>query len=267
MKRLIIILSSAIIAVSVFSACGKSETDSSVTSSSSASQSTSEENEKNEAVIYIGSGTDYKESLFLVDGEITPEFLIEKIAETTGWNLDLADDVTTGKDGMTVCFAKTSSIFTGPPEEQNEDYFVYDKEQLCQEIFDSVKHTLQYNFVDPELGDPEELNVYFCTENNEPITIDEMGITIPADEPYNGLTTEEVNNATEQETKTAQCEFEGLGDSHSAEVILNGEVEVFQFYDETVAKKLSAMTLGDNFTCEYVVDEATLTKTITKIID
>lgn len=267
MKRLIIILSSAIIAVSVFSACGKSDENISSSSSSVSSQTSSDETEKNEAVIYIGSGTEYKESLILTDEEITPELLIEKISELTGWNLDLADDVTTGKGGMTVCFAKTSSIFTGPPEEQNEDYFVYDKEQLCQEILDSVKHTLQYNFVDPELGNPEELDVYFCTENNEPITVDDIGITIPADEPYNGLGETENNETEVQDTKTATCEFEGLGDSHSVEVILNGEVEVFQFYDETVAKKLSAMTPGDNFKCEYVIDEATSTKTLTKIID
>lgn len=267
MKRLIIVLSSAIIAVSVLSACGKSDENVSSSTSAVSSQTTSEETEKNEAVIYIGSGTEYKESLVLTDEEITPEMLIEKMSEITGWNLDLADDVTTGKGGMTVCFAKTSSIFTGPPEEQNEDYFVYDKEQLCQEIFDSVKHTLQYNFVDPELGEPEELDVYFCTENGEPITIDDLSVTIPADEPYNGLVSEENNETVIQDTKTAQCEFEGLGDGHSVEVILNGEVEVFQFYDEAVAKKLSAMSPGDSFSCEYIIDEATSTKTLTKIIE
>ncbi len=264
MKKLIIILSSAIIAVSVFSACGKSGENVS-SSSPVSSQTSSDETEKNEAVIYIGSGTDYKESLVLTDEEITPELLIGKISEFTGWNLDLADDVTTGKGGMTVCFAKTSSIFTGPPEEQNEDYFVYDKRQLCQEIFDSVKHTLQYNFVDPKLGNPEELNVYFCTENNEPITIDDIGITIPLDEPYNGLEDGEGGGTSEQDIKTAQCKFEGLGDSHSVEVILNGEVEVFQFYDEAVAEKLSSMTPGDMFSCEYTIDENTSTKTLTKI--
>ena len=45
------------------------------------------------------------------------------------------------------------------------------------------------------------------------------------------------------------------------------EVEVFQFYDETVAKKLSAMSPGDSFSCEYIIDEATSTKTLTKITE
>ena len=267
MKRLIIVLSSVLIAVSVFTAWGKSEDNISSSSSAVNSQTSSSETEKNEAAIYIGSGTEYKETLVLTDEEITPELLIEKMSDLTGWNLDLAKDVVMEGNSITVCFAKTAAVFTGPPEEQNEDYFVYDIKQLCELIFDSIKYTLQYNFADQMAEDSEELDVYFCTENDEPITIGELGITIPADEPYTGIGTEEVNNETQSSTKTAQCEFEGLGDGHSVEVILDNEVEVFQFYDETVAKKLSAMTPGDNFKCEYILDEATSTKILTKIIE
>ena len=232
MKKFIIFIAAALAAVSVFTACGKTTDSSSSSGEASASVSSDiTEKEMSEAVLYIGNNGNFKEYPIEYEGEITPEVLIEQIAVLTGWNLDLADSVTTGKGGMTVCFAKTSAIFTGPPEEQKDEFLVYDTEELCSTIFDSIKHTLQYNFVDSKIGDPESLDIFYCTENNEPIYIEPLGITIPVDEPYKGfeyfIPPENKGNGT---VSTAECEFQGLADGHSVEVITGGEVDVLQFY-------------------------------------
>lgn len=39
----------------------------------------------------------------IYDGELTPEKLIQGIADLTGWNLTLAEAVISGKGGMNVC--------------------------------------------------------------------------------------------------------------------------------------------------------------------
>ena len=70
----------------------------------------------------------------------------------TGWSLDLAEPIFSGKGGITVSFADTSALFVGPPEEQREEFRVYDALQLDQTILDSLKKTLQCWAVDPELG-------------------------------------------------------------------------------------------------------------------
>ena len=49
------------------------------------------------AVLYIGMEGSQQEYPLEYTGELTPEVLIQGIAETTGWDLTLADAVTTGK--------------------------------------------------------------------------------------------------------------------------------------------------------------------------
>ena len=81
--------------------------------------------------------------------------MIAGMAELTGWNLDLADEITSGPGGMTVSFADTCSIFTGPPDPQKEEFpRCMTRGELAATILDSIQHTLQYNFVDPEKGEP-----------------------------------------------------------------------------------------------------------------
>ncbi len=100
-------------------------------------------NIENDAVLYIGTeNTEYKEYEFYVKGEITPEKLIGEIENLTGWNLELSDEVTSGKGGMSVCFTKNCSLFSGPPNPQKDEFHVYDRYQLARIILDSVKKTL-----------------------------------------------------------------------------------------------------------------------------
>ena len=84
-------------------------------------------------------------------------------------------------------FADTCSIFTGPPDPQKEEFHVYDAGELAATILDSIQHTLQYNFVDPEKGEPSSLDIYYCDAAGESITIPGLDVTIPMDTPYSGL--------------------------------------------------------------------------------
>ena len=138
------------------------------------------------ATLYVGTSGTFKEYPVEYEGELTPVFLISRLSELTGWNLDLSDEVTSGKGGMTVSFAETSALVVGPPDPQTPDFYVYDSRQLVLTILDSVQHTLQYNFVDPELGDPSTLDIYF-TLDGEAIVVPDSGETIDPYAPYQSL--------------------------------------------------------------------------------
>lgn len=139
--------------------------------------------------LYIGSGDNFTQYAF--SGEKTPDNLIGAIADLTGWNLSLADPVTSGKGGMTVCFTTDCSIFTGPPDPQKDEFHAFDTYSLTEMILDSIQKTLQENYVDREAGgDPSNLDIYFCVMDNGNITdisLPDAGITIPLDQPYEGL--------------------------------------------------------------------------------
>lgn len=145
------------------------------------------------ATLYIGyseyssASTAYSEEFSTyeveLDGEMTPEKLIAGIAELTGWDLTLADAVTSGKGGMTVCFSTECALFVGPPEPQVEAFYVFDSESLCKQILDSIKKTLQMNYTTSD-GDPDTLDIYYCIEGDQPLTLDPPGITWALNEPY-----------------------------------------------------------------------------------
>ena len=74
------------------------------------------------ATMYIGTKAGgFNEYPMAYEGELTPEKLIQGIADLTGWNLTLAENVVSGKSGMSVCLSSESSLFTGPPDPQREE--------------------------------------------------------------------------------------------------------------------------------------------------
>ena len=156
----------------------------------SASQSTPQ---GAEYTLYIGRDGVFQEYPMTYDGELNelgqvpPEAMIAAMAELTGWNLDLAGEITRGKGSMTVAFAGTCSIFTGLPEEQKEEFRVNDTAELAASILDSIQHTLQYNFADEDGGSPAALDIYYCTADGGSILIPGLELAIPMDEPYHGL--------------------------------------------------------------------------------
>lgn len=138
----------------------------------------------NEATLYIGTKeTGFTEYPLTYEGDLTPEILIAGIANLTGWDMTLAEDVTTGKGGMSVCFADTSALFMGPPEPQNEEFHVFSADQLAQTILDSVQKTLQMGFTG-EGGDPDALDIYYYMEGEQPLELPDIGREWAIDAPY-----------------------------------------------------------------------------------
>lgn len=138
-----------------------------------------------ERTLYIGAGASMKEYPWTFESDPSPDDLIAAIAEMTGWNLTLAEPVSSGRGGMTVVFGRESSVFTGPPDPQKDEFHVFDTQDLVFHILDSIQKTLQMNTIDPALGDPDNLDVYFTAENGA-ISLPDVGIEIPLEEPYPG---------------------------------------------------------------------------------
>lgn len=136
------------------------------------------------ANIYIGAEENFKEYPCEFDKTPTPDQLIAAIAEKTGWNLTLADVLTTGKGGITVSFSKESALFTGPPEPQKEEFYMYDAVQLDKTILDSIQKTLQNNLTDSTLGDPSKFNVFYSMEGDKALELPNVGVTIPLEQSY-----------------------------------------------------------------------------------
>lgn len=138
----------------------------------------------NEAILYIGTrDSGFTEYSMTYEGSLTPEILIAGIADLTGWDMTLAEEVTTGKGGMSVCFADSSALFAGPPEPQNEEFFMFSAEQLAQTLLDSTQKTLQMGFTG-EGGDPDALDIYYYMEGEKPLELPNIGREWPLDQPY-----------------------------------------------------------------------------------
>ncbi len=107
------------------------------------------------ATLYIGTrAKGFNEYPMTYEGDLTAEKLIQGIADLTGWDLTLAEDVISGKGGMSVCLSSESALFTGPPNPQRKEFHMYDVGQLAETILDSIQKTLQEGFTG-EGGDPD----------------------------------------------------------------------------------------------------------------
>lgn len=140
--------------------------------------------------LYIGRDDQFQqyqeeyEGTLNEQGMVPAEGVVAEMAELTGWNLDLAGEITTGKGGITVSFGENSALFSGPPKEQKEEFRVYDSYQLDQTILDSVKKTLQNWAVVPGQGDPDSVDVYYCGPDGQDLVLINSGWTISSTQPY-----------------------------------------------------------------------------------
>ena len=134
--------------------------------------------------IYIGSDDQFEEYLVEYTGEKTETGqvpvteLLSAMSELTGWNLDLADQVYSGRGGITVTFADTCTLLAQPEETMDATV------QRDQVVLDSVKRTLQCWAVDPELGDPEKVDIWFCGPDGGDLNLTGTGRTLSSIEPY-----------------------------------------------------------------------------------
>lgn len=137
------------------------------------------------ATLYVAVGASFREYPFRYSGDLEPEKLIEGIASLTGWDLSLSGDVLDGKDGMTVSFAASSSVFTGRVDAKKKDFSAKGVD-LVYAILDSVQRTLQRNYVDSSLGAPDSLAIYFEATGGEALAIPSLKLELPKDKPYPG---------------------------------------------------------------------------------
>lgn len=117
-----------------------------------------------------------------VEEKITgPEDLIAAIASETGWNLK-CDSVKTENGKITIVFGSDSSLFTGPPEKQKDEYFVYDSDSLRASVLDSVAETLKQNLT----VDGKTPEVYFTSADGGNMVFDTDGekVTVAGDKAY-----------------------------------------------------------------------------------
>lgn len=136
------------------------------------------------ATLYIGTKAGgFNEYPMAYEGELTPEKLIQGIADLTGWDLTLAEEVISGKGGMSVCLSSKSALFTGPPDPQKDEFHMYDVGQLAETILDSIQKTLQEGFT-LEGGNPDTLDIWYYMEGEQPLELPALGLSWPIDQPY-----------------------------------------------------------------------------------
>lgn len=69
------------------------------------------------------------------------------------------------------------------------------------------------------------------------------------------------------EVLTLTGEFQGLADGHSAEVLVDGEPQVYQFFDEVVTSAFEVMESGTIIQFDVEADLTSDTVTIVKLYD
>ena len=139
-----------------------------------------------EYTLYVGQEGDFVP--FYTNSTLDPaeesalliEHFLTEMSDLTGWNLD-ASEIFVGKGGVTISWADTSALFAGPPEPQKPGFHVYDSTQLAFSVLDSVQRTVQCAF-SPE--NPDSLNLWFCAADGSALKLDNLGVTLPLEEPY-----------------------------------------------------------------------------------
>ena len=137
--------------------------------------------------IYVGTDGEYAEFPVeytgerLETGQVPVTEVLSAMAKITGWNLDLADQIYSGKGGITVTFADTCTLLTADVSEEGDQAETAQRDQL---VLDSVKKTLQCWAVDPDLGDPDAVAVWFCGPDGGDLVLAGTGITLSSTEPY-----------------------------------------------------------------------------------
>lgn len=139
-----------------------------------------------EYTLYVGQEGDFVP--FFTNSPLDPaeesallvEHFLTEMSDLTGWNLD-ASEIYVGKGGVTVAWADTCALYTGPAEPQKEGFHMYDANQLTYTLLDSVQRTIQCAF---SPANPDSLDVWFTAADGSALKLDNLGVTLPIDQPY-----------------------------------------------------------------------------------
>ncbi len=199
MKKLFLIFISVLICFS-FASCNKSDATPNKTSAVSIEQPEIGKDKK-EATIYIGRSNTFSPYKVSYEETLTPELLLEKIEELTGWDLTLFENVISEKNEMYVNFSKQSSVYSGDAKNAKGEFAIEKKDDLISTILDSVCKTLQSNFADPALGESDKPDITYSCEG-EPIDVG--GSIVLTDIAYSSKAVEKYNDAQFTEFLTNQ---------------------------------------------------------------
>ena len=83
----------------------------------------------------------------------------------------------------------------------------------------------------------------------------------------NGKQEEPPKETPQVELSTVIGEFQGLADGHSAEILIDGEAQVYQFFDDAVTSAFETMEGGTTIQFDVETDGATGVQTIVKVYD
>lgn len=162
-----------------------------LTEQAEAGQETQSAEEKriSDVTLYIGTGDTFIEYPAAYHGsedptDIPAKAVLKAMASLTDWNLDVSTPIELDENGIRVTFSSESSLFSGPPLEQKEEFFVYDAYQLDQMILDSVKKTLQCWAREMGHTDSDTIDVWFYGPDGGDLVLENIGITISSQNPY-----------------------------------------------------------------------------------
>lgn len=119
------------------------------------------------------------ESPFEHDSETTPEFMLQKLAEASGINLD-ASSIQTNDDSITINFSSSAYFFSGDIQSDrltNLGFEFYDVETVEWFILDSINTTFKNTFAIE--------HIYFTHDGNE-FYDENSGIRLPLNQEYLG---------------------------------------------------------------------------------
>ena len=83
----------------------------------------------------------------------------------------------------------------------------------------------------------------------------------------NGKQEEPPKDTPQVELSTVIGEFQGLADGHSAEILIDGEAQVYQFFDEVVTSAFETMESGTQIQFYVEAYIAAVVQTIVKLYD
>lgn len=145
-----------------------------------------------ETVIYIGRGNSFDKYTVLCAENFSADILIKKMAELTGWDLSLSEDVISSENEFHINFSEQSSVGTGEAPLAKDEFIIKEKDDLIATILDSVCKTLQSNFTDKNPDNSENTKVTYSCEG-APVSVG-SGIIL-TDVAYSSKAVEKYNDA------------------------------------------------------------------------
>ena len=130
-------------------------------------------------ILYIGHDDGFKEVPFTLENGLDTEGILKALSNETNWNLKVSDIQLSDKGSIKICWSKSSSLYTGIPEEQKMEFFVAKQEDLDAMILDSVKKTI--------LENEKKKNIYYSDEKGNTLKLPNTYVEIPIDKPYSNF--------------------------------------------------------------------------------